>query len=364
MKRGKRVLVLVPPILAGVLIVVLRMRGAATQPVKPDAGAPAGEKPADPPAAPADAPAEKLNGPVKVVVGAYLSHVAEIDMKLNTYLADFYLWFRWKGPVDPSKSWELTNAVQSWDIMKTPVYTNDAGEPEADTLEDGTRYQVFHVQARLQHQFPLKDYPFDEQDLVITVEDAEFSTDTIVYELDKAGTGYHKGIQIPGWFMRDTSPTVGSTTYASNFGDPRVTTGEDNYPRFVFSVRITRPVTGLMIKTILPLAIVILITFVIFFIESKYFEGRLGLAITSLLSAVALQLTASSDLPSTGYMVLLDKIYNVSYLVILLTLLESVIAVRLTDTGREEQAKKLDRITLITLAVVFFGGVTMIILLR
>ena len=129
-------------------------------------------------------------------------------------------------------------------------------------------------------------------------------------------------------------------------------------------LHVKRPTFGYLVKTVLPIAIVILITFVVFFIESKYFEGRLGLAITSLISAVALQLTAAADLPSVGYMVLLDRIYNLSYAVIFLTLLESVIAVRLTDAGKEAQSKKLDRISLITLAAVFFGGVTAVVVFR
>jgi hypothetical protein len=102
----------------------------------------------------------------------------------------------------------------------------------------------------------------------------------------------------------------------------------------------------------------------IFLINNRYFEGRLGLGITSLISAVALQLTAAGDLPKTGYLVLLDHIYNLSYLVIFLALLESVIAVRLHDAGREDAAKRLDRIGLASTTLIFFGGVTLIILLR
>lgn len=304
------------------------------------------------------AAAQSVAGPQQVTIGIYLKDVPDIDVKSNTYLADFYLWFRWKGDLDPTKTFEFTNAVESWDIMKTAVYD------EPDALPDGSRYQVYHVQGRFTHAFPLHDYPFDEQDLVIEVEDAEHQVDQLVYVDDVGATNFHTGIEIPGWVLRELNATVGEAAYRTNFGDPRVQAGGDRYSHYTFSVHVSRPVLGYLIKTILPIAIVILIALVVFLISTKYFEGRLGLAITSLISAVALQLTSNADLPSVGYMVLLDKVYNVSYAVIFLTLLESVIAVKLADAGRETAARRLDWVSLGVLAALFFGGVATIILFR
>src|SRR5262245_27050641 len=46
----------------------------------------------------------------KVTVGLYVHHVNNVDLRSNTFLADFYVWFRWKGDIDPTKSFELRNA--------------------------------------------------------------------------------------------------------------------------------------------------------------------------------------------------------------------------------------------------------------
>ena len=95
--------------------------------------------------------------------------------------------------IDPTESFELTNAVQAWDMMKEPVY--DAPE----TLDDGSRYQVFHIQAVFSHAFPLHAYPFDQQDFVIELEDSEYQTSDVVYVDDVPNTNFHPGIEIPGW---------------------------------------------------------------------------------------------------------------------------------------------------------------------
>ena len=58
---------------------------------------------------------------------------------------------------------------------------------------------------------------------------------------------------------------------------------------------------------------------------------------------MAHQLTTNADLPQVGYLVLVDKLYNFSYLLILFSMFESTLAVRFHDAGKEELARKLDR---------------------
>src|SRR5258705_2384663 len=52
--------------------------------------------------------------PVKVVVGAYINDIQELDFKTNSYAIDLYGWFRWKAPdLDPSKTMEFMNRYAS-----------------------------------------------------------------------------------------------------------------------------------------------------------------------------------------------------------------------------------------------------------
>lgn len=357
--------------LALALAATMRLRAQAPQAAgEPELRGPAGAE-AEPSAGESDeASAEEpegvaaSEGPERVHVGLYLHHVPEIDVHTNSYLADFYLWFRWNGETDPTETFEFTNLVDGWDVMKVALYTDDEGNPQPDVLPDGSRYQVFHVQGRFGHPFDVRDYPFDEQEIVILVEEADATPAELVYVADEGTEEVHESLEIPGWFLDSVRAEVREARYATNFGDTRRTPGADSYTQLRYSLHVVRPVIGNLVMTVLPITIVMLITMVIFLIDSKYFEGRLGLGITSLISAVALQLTASSDLPATGYMVLLDHIYNVSYLVIFLSLLESVVAVRLHDGGREQAARRLDTVSLFALAALFFGGVALIILLR
>jgi hypothetical protein len=334
-------------------------------PPPPALAEPAADDPAaDEPAADDPAASATAEGPQRVYVGLYLHHVPELDIHSNSYLADFYLWFRWRGDIDPTESFEFTNLVEGWDVMRDVLYTDDEGNPRPDELPDGSRYQVLHVQSRFGHPFDVHDYPFDEQEIVILVEESDATPDALVYVLDEGADVVHETLEIPGWILDGVHAEVREARYRTNFGDTRRTPGQDSYTQLRYSLHVVRPVLGNLVMTVLPVTIVMMITLVIFLIDSKYFEGRLGLGITSLISAVALQLTASGDLPATGYMVLLDHIYNVSYLVIFLSLLESVVAVRLHDAGRPEAAQRLDMAALVALTLLFFGAVAAIVIFR
>ena len=48
----------------------------------------------------------------QVLIGLYLQAVPEIDIKTNSFLAEFYMWFVWSGDIDPTLTYEFNNLVQ------------------------------------------------------------------------------------------------------------------------------------------------------------------------------------------------------------------------------------------------------------
>jgi len=62
------------------------------------------------------AAAAEENRPAKVIVGAYINDIQELDFKTNNYAIDLYVWFRWKaGDANPSKTMEFMNRFASED---------------------------------------------------------------------------------------------------------------------------------------------------------------------------------------------------------------------------------------------------------
>jgi hypothetical protein len=90
----------------------------------------------------------------------------------------------------------------------------------------------------------------------------------------------------------------------------------------------------------------------------------LTLSVTALVSAVALEFSMQSELPEVGYLVLIDKVYILSYFVILCTSVTSIFAARMAEKSEMAKARRLDRIAGAAVALSFIGGTAAILLLR
>jgi hypothetical protein len=327
----------------------------------PSASASASAAPTAPPKPVPVAPAAK-GAPQTVEVGLYLQNIPEIDIKTNSFTAEFYLWFLWAGDLDPTLTFELTNAVNPSELTKTPIFVDASGNSAPDTLPDGRHLQQFHVYGRFGHPFPLSRYPFDDHDIAISLEDGRHANDALVHVVDEKGSAMRPDLVIPGWNLSPMRTSLGKTRFGTTFGDPRSNRGEESYSHVEFKVHIDRPVVGIISKTVVPIALIILITFGAFFCQPIDIDARLCLTITALISAVALQLTAATELPPTGSLLLLDKIYILSYVAILAVTFLSIAANRAIHRERAEQAAKIDRLGLRLVAAAYFGGLAMFLL--
>ena len=349
----RRPLFLIAPGCAIVLVLWMRAH------VHADSGQP---PPTPPPVPAASTPAPASQGIQTVTVGLYLQNVPEIDIKTNSFTAEFYLWFRWKGDLDPTLGYQLTNAVSVADLSRIPVFTDDAGNAKTEELPDGFKLQTFHVYGRFGHPFPLSRYPFDAHDIVISLEDAKLSDDRLVHVIDADGTKIRPDLTIPGWHLSAMQASLGKTQFATRFGDTRIQGETDEYSRVDFTVHIDRPVIGIVSKTVIPIALILLITFGAFFCQPGDIDARLCLTITALISAVALQITAGTELPPTGSLLLLDKIYILSYATILAVTFFCIGTNRLFHADRIESAAKLDRWAFRGCAAGYFGILILLVL--
>jgi hypothetical protein len=342
--RALRLLRLLLPAFA--LLCMLVIRRSRAQPAAPSASA----------VASVVAPAPPVSGVRKVVVGLYLQNIPDIDIKTNSFAAEFYLWFLWDGDVDPTLTFELTNVVNVSELTKVPVFVDATGAPAPELLPDGRKLQQFHCYGRFGHPFPLARYPFDDHEIVITLEDARHSVNALVYEIDSKGTAMRPDLTIPGWILSPMNTKLGRTKFATTFGDPRSGRSEESYSQVAFAVRISRPVVGIISKTVVPIALIILITFGAFFLQPSDIDARLCLTITALISAVALQFTAASELPPTGSLLLLDKIYILSYVAILAVTFTCIAANRYVNREQPETAARADKLGLWLIGAAYFGG--------
>lgn len=266
-----------------------------------------------------DATATASADPAKVTIGVYINDIQDIDFKTNSYIVDLYVWLRWtaKG-ADPMKSMEFMNVFDPSSQQKTVLLDTPKGMP------DGSLYKIIRYQGRFSNKFQFEKYPFDTQHLEFVIEDSLSAASAQTFVADARAISINPKLSLPGYRLAAPAMTISPYTYPTDFGDLSVANAE-SYSRVVVSVPISRPMFTLAIKTFVPILLIVICSTLVFFINPQYVEGRIGLAITALLTLVAIQFTAAASLPDADYFTMLDKLYMLSYAFIIASLVRVVV---------------------------------------
>ena len=295
-----------------------------------------------------EAQGSSADGPDIVKVGVLIQDIQQLELPTHSYSVDMYMWFRWDNPdLNPAATFEFMNAYELWGHITTKTYI------PPKQLPDGSYYQVIRNQGKFNAKLPLGDYPFDEQHLLVEIEDSVSSSEDLVFVPDKDPVAMTEGISLPGWDFGTPSLTVVTNAYDSDFGDP--TTKDQTYSRVIVDIPVNRPHGTYALKLLLPMLLVAMTAALALALHPRYVEGRIGIGITALLTLVALQLTSNSSLPEVNYLLLLDKLYILSYGFVVLTMAVIVRNSWVDATGDVARATSADRRGLLWISVAYFG---------
>jgi hypothetical protein len=257
-----------------------------------------------------------------------------------------YIWFKWDDPkINPARSFEFLNAFELWGHIIT--------FEEREQLPDGSYYQVVRNQGKFNTKLPLERYPFDTQHLKMEIEDSNLDTRDFVYVPDDDPVEVSKDLTIPGWEIGEPTLEIVDNKYATNFGDPSAK--NLTFSRAIFELPVTRPKGTYSVKLLLPMLLVALTAILALLIHPRWVEGRLAIGITALLTLVALQLTSNSSLPEVDYLILLDKLYILSYVFVVGTIAMVVRNSWVDAEGDVAQARAADRRSIALLLVLYFA---------
>jgi hypothetical protein len=236
----------------------------------------------------------------------YLMNLYDLNLDEHSFYADFYVWFKWKGDIDPTGI-EFVNMVEKWGMTQEPF------EDTIITLDGGWNYQGYRVEGRFFHPFDLMRFPLDKHQLALHIEHPDYPAEELVFVKDTTSAPVHvrQSLLLAGWELLGSELLPQENNYGTDFGNPDYPA--TNFSDFVFRLTISRPTSYFLLKLLLPLTIVILAALGALLFYPSYVDARISLPVGSLLTAVFLQQSYSDALPDVGYMVLMDKIYLLAY---------------------------------------------------
>lgn len=263
----------------------------------------------------------------KVVVGVYVNDVQAIDLRTHSYVVDLYLWFRWKNAeTNPSETFEFMNTFDPEAHVEEMTYDEPQAQP------DGSQYAILRHQGAFSAKFNVAKFPFDQHELIVAVEDAEYSILDQIYIPDDAPIVMNENIKLPGYIVGEPRLDLSENLYATNFGDLNEA-DQTVYSRAAVVIPLERPIMSGIIKSFLPIFLVVMSAALALLLDPAHVEARVGLTITALLALVALQFTATNSLPEVGYLLMIEQIYIASYLYILATIAIVVRGTRMDEQG-------------------------------
>lgn len=284
--------------------------------------------------------------------GIFLKKIVP-DFKENKFYAEFYWWVKFKNDSTTSgySNQDFIN-LQYVNGCETPNDAFTSEIQEERSLGNNTFYYTGYHQGSFFFLPNFSNYPFDRQELKIELEHALMLDEELHIVPDFASFRKSKMSKDFYGISTDllTNPSIslkidkssikqGGCTYNSDFGDPDFP-ANSKYSRLTFSVSLDRIVAPYITKFFIPLGIILFLVYFVFFIPAEKLDMAAGLTVTSLLSAIAFQFTINSDLPEIGYLIYVDKVFYLTYILIVFAMGESLVTFYL-DSSENEQKKQL-----------------------
>ncbi len=290
--------------------------------------------------------------PDEVLAGVYVSNIQSVNQATNSFDADFYVWLRWRNPdLDPTAGVEVMNPYMAWGLVVTPVHE----EPQRQS--DGSLLWLARYQGSFNAPLSLSDYPFERQTLRIIIEDGVDTTARVVYRPDTDPVTLDPEVTLPGYNIGRPTIDFGEFTYESTFGEVDSTREDRTYPRITVTIPLSSPAVSGIVKTMLPIGVVLIAAALALVIPVVHVDAKIGLAITALLALVAMHWGVTSGLPDAGYLVMIDVLYLLAYAAVTAILAVTVAGVWTVRSKGEQAATAMERRML-----VMIGGTLLVAL--
>src|ERR1700719_405824 len=297
------------------------------------------------------------NGPTKVSIGIWIVDITAIDSAQQTFTADIAVVLQWK---DARLAHTGTGqAHYALDQIWTPRVaianeTSSVSRKFPDSVEvepDGTVIYRQRYAGAFTQSLRLQSFPFDRQAFHIQLVAIRYQPNELVFVPDenwirdglRQAAGISPSITLPDWTVEKWDAKA--RVYAMTPGM--------QYSGYAFEFTASRNVAYYMWKVILPLVLIVMMSWAVFWIDPATSNSQISIAVTSMLTLIAYRFAVDSQLPRLPYMTRIDLFFLVSTLLVFFSLIEVLVTTILDNNQQTERAKKIDRYCRVIFPAIF-----------
>lgn len=290
-------------------------------------------------------------GPTRVDFGIIVSDVTSINSAEQTFSADVGLVMKWHDPrlVKPDGEVRVMNRTDVWNPDILLVNQRDITQQLPDVVDvspDGYVYYRQRFSGEFSNRIHVSDFPFDKHDFHVRFVSMRYGPKDIEFMNDQMRdrTGLTEKPLVVDWHIGDwrvqTEPLVSKMIA---------------FPRAAMAIEFNaqRRAGFFIMKLLLPLALVVCMSWVVFWLDPERIDAQVGMAATAILTLIAYRFTFDSLLPPVSYMTRVDYFITGSTFLVFLSLLQVIITGTLVSQNRVPDARRLDRWSRLIFPVLF-----------
>jgi len=300
-------------------------------------------------------------GPTKIETAIYVLDIPSINSAEQYFSANIFIRLTWK---DPSLAHSgLGNIRHPLDRIWNPAaqITNEGSKvrrtlPETAIIQpDGTvRYSQRYI-GQFSQPLRLDNFPFDQHmfrlHLVVptyTPEEIQFvPEEKLIGRGLPHAVGMSKDISLPDWEILKFKAEKASYLMGDDIEDAG----------YVFEFTAKRLVKYYLMKIILPLIFIVMMSWIVFWIDPENSSSQIAASITSMLTLIAYRFAIDTQVPKVSYTTRMDEFIFMSTVLVFITLIQVIVTSSLALNNKVHTARRVDKISRIVFPVIFFTSV-------
>ena len=287
--------------------------------------------------------------PLKVGATILLADMQDINTAKQVMTAKLYTMLVWhdsrlahsnETPIKMKLSdiWhpnlQIVNLQRSSNTLSAEVFVES----------DGTVRYLQGMWGEYSQKMDLRAFPFDTQRFSFNLVTAGHTSQQLVfYWLEDMG-GIADELSVSDWDLLDLEAEA--YTY-------RPVANAKGNPAIRFSFEAIRRHSYFVIQVIFPLIMIVIMSWVVFWLDPKETGSNVGVCMTSMLTLIAYRFSVASKLPNLSYLTTLDYFVMASSLLVFSSFIEVVYATHMTKIGRHAHALRIDKFCRLLFPLVF-----------
>ena len=277
--------------------------------------------------------------PTTVHVTALVLDIDEVNSAEQNFVANLYISLRWHD--ERLVSGDKHHRVLALDEVWQPrlIFVNQQKiwpslPREVRVSPEGDVVYKQRVWGPFSQPLDVHDFPMDSQDFEMRLASTTYGPDELKFVKDaKSTSGLAPEFSLPDWDV---------TGWEFKFDVYNPLSSEHGAASFAMVLHGTRHAKHYLLKVLLPLVMIVAMSWVVFWIDPKQSGTQIGVATTSMLTLIAFRFAVAGGLPPVPYLTRMDSFILGSTFLVFASLVESVITGTIATRGHVRAARVVD----------------------